>query len=53
MKYFLLSPLVLLGLTVALMAPVSKADPWYKRTEVTFHQPVEIPGQVLMPGPMG
>ena len=45
-----LSRLVLLGLAVALLAPVTKADPVYKRTEVTFTQPVEIPGQVLMPG---
>ena len=45
-----LSRLVLLGLTVALLAPVTKADPVYKRTVVTFKQPVEIPGQVLMPG---
>ncbi len=47
---FHLSKLVLLGLVAALVAPVTKADPEYKRTEVTFHQPVEIPGQVLMPG---
>lgn len=45
-----LTRLVLLGLAVALVAPVIKADPVYKRTEVTFKQPVEIPGQVLMPG---
>jgi hypothetical protein len=50
MKHFHLSELVLLGLTVALTAPVTRADPVYRRTEVTFHQPVEIPGQVLMPG---
>ena len=50
MKHFHLSGLVLLGLTVALTAPATRADPVYRRTEVTFHQPVEIPGQVLMPG---
>jgi len=50
MKHFHLSELVLLGLMVALTALATRADPIYKRTEVTFHQPVEIPGQVLMPG---
>jgi LPXTG-motif cell wall-anchored protein len=29
---------------------MTNADPIYKRTEVTFKQPVEIPGMVLMPG---
>lgn len=50
MKYSVLSSLALIGLAGALLAPPSKADPVYKRTEVTFHQPVEIPGMVLTPG---
>jgi LPXTG-motif cell wall-anchored protein len=50
MKRLNLSRLALLGLACALMAPTMKADPVYKRTEVTFKQPVEIPGMVLMPG---
>lgn len=45
-----LSRLALFGLACAFMAPTTKADPVYKRTEVTFKQPVEIPGMVLMPG---
>jgi len=32
------------------MAPLLKADTWDKRTVVTFHQPVEIPQHVLIPG---
>lgn len=50
MKHCHLSRLALLGLACALLAPITKADPVYKRTEVTFNQPVEIPGTVLMPG---
>ena len=50
MKHSNLSRLALFGLACALMAPTTKADPVYKRTEVTFKQPVEIPGMVLMPG---
>jgi len=50
MKRSNLSRLALFGLACALMAPTTKADPVYKRTEVTFKQPVEIPGMVLMPG---
>ncbi len=50
MKRSNLSGLALLGLVGALMAPVTNADPVYKRTEVTFNQPVQIPGSVLMPG---
>ena len=50
MKCSNLSRLVLLGFAVALIAPMTNADPVYKRTEVTFNQPVEIPGMVLMPG---
>ena len=50
MKYSVLSLFALLGLSGTLLAPVTKADPVYKRTEVTFHAPVEIPGMVLNPG---
>ena len=46
-SFFLLASIGLIG---TLLAPAIKADPVYKRTEVTFHQPVEIPGMVLMPG---
>lgn len=45
--FFLLASISLIG---TLLAPATKADPQYKRTEVTFHQPVEIPGMVLLPG---
>ncbi len=31
-------------------SPFAKADEWDKRTVITFHQPVEIPGMVLAPG---
>jgi LPXTG-motif cell wall-anchored protein len=49
MKRFYLS-LFLTGAMGVSLAPGLKADPVYKRTEVTFHQPVEIPGMVLAPG---
>jgi LPXTG-motif cell wall-anchored protein len=50
MKRSCLSLLALGGLMAVSLAPVTKADPLYKRTEVTFNQPVEIPGTVLTPG---
>ena len=33
-----------------LLVSAVHAGPIYKRTEVTFHDPIEIPGMVLMPG---
>jgi hypothetical protein len=30
--------------------PNAKASEWDKKTVVTFHEPVEIPGHVLLPG---
>ncbi|MGH9646645.1 MAG: hypothetical protein ACRD4E_07500 [Bryobacteraceae bacterium] len=50
MKHCSFSRLASLSLAAALMASVMNADPVYKRTEVTFNQPIEIPGMVLMPG---
>jgi len=44
-------PLVLAALLIALsLCPSLKADPWDKKTIVTFDQDVEIPGQVLPAG---
>jgi hypothetical protein len=34
----------------AFLTPRSNADPWNKKTVVTFSDSVEIPGQVLPPG---
>jgi hypothetical protein len=45
---FGLSLTVILGMIA--MVPTAKADEWNKRTVVTFHEPVEIPGHVLTPG---
>ena len=50
MKRSFLSLFALMTLIGTSLAPATKADPLYKRTEVTFKQPVEIPGMVLMPG---
>jgi LPXTG-motif cell wall-anchored protein len=50
MKHSGLLLLALTGLASACLAPALKADPVYKRTEVTFHEPVEIPGMVLGAG---
>jgi LPXTG-motif cell wall-anchored protein len=50
MKRSAFSLLILIGLMGAFMAPLAKADPVYKRTEVTFSEPVEIPGMVLPAG---
>lgn len=46
---FILSFLLAAGFTGIMMSAVN-ADPVYKATEVTFHQPVEIPGRVLPAG---
>jgi hypothetical protein len=40
----------LISAVVGVLLPTANADPLYKRTEVTFHDPVEIPGMVLLPG---
>ncbi|MGA3236274.1 MAG: hypothetical protein ABSG03_08235 [Bryobacteraceae bacterium] len=37
-------------LCIASMAPAVHADDWDKKTVFTFNAPVEIPGQVLLPG---
>lgn len=37
-------------LMCALFVPAARADNWNEMTELTFNQPVEIPGQVLAPG---
>ena len=50
MKRAYLSLVALMILIGTALVPATKADPLYKRTEVTFQQPVEIPGMVLMPG---
>src|SRR3989454_7915198 len=48
LKFALLSLLVALVTFVA--APSAMADGWDKETVVTFSSPVEVPGQVLLPG---
>jgi len=35
---------------LGLSARTSRADEWNRKTIVTFHEPVEIPGQILLPG---
>jgi hypothetical protein len=37
-------------LCVAFIPPTLKADEWDKKTVFTFNAPVEVPGQVLLPG---
>ncbi len=39
-----------LAFGVLTLAPLAKASEWDKRTIVTFHEPVEIPGKVLPAG---
>jgi len=42
---------ILIGLaSVASMLQVARADEWDQRTVLTFNAPVEVPGQVLLPG---
>ena len=49
-KPFSLAYAIWIGLSCTAMAPLLKADMWDERTVVTFHQPVEIPRHVLIPG---
>lgn len=35
---------------LGMMVPHARADQWDQKTIFTFHEPVEIPGQVLTPG---
>lgn len=37
-------------MSLAVISPKAKADTWNEKTIVTFDQPVEIPGHVLLPG---
>lgn len=39
-----------LAMLLAIAAPNAKADLWDHKTTVTFKEPVEIPGRVLLPG---
>ena len=50
MKPFSLGYAIWIGLSCTALAPLVRADMWDKRTVVTFHQPVEIPQHVLIPG---
>ena len=50
MKLFPLAYALWIGLSCTALGPVVRADMWDKRTVVTFHQPVEIPQHVLIPG---
>ena len=50
MKSYVLPAVAAASLMAVLLAPLVQADPLYKRTEVTFSAPVEIPGMVLPAG---
>ena len=39
-----------MAILLGVMSPKAKADTWNDKTIVTFNQPVEIPGHVLLPG---
>lgn len=39
-----------LALLFAAYLPVAQADEWDKTTKITFKEPVEVPGKVLLPG---
>ena len=51
MKILKISAAVMsLGLLLVTVASIARADEFDLRTEVTFQQPVQIPGMVLAPG---
>ena len=39
-----------LALSIFCLGPNVRADEWNQQTQITFNQPVEIPGRVLLPG---
>jgi hypothetical protein len=39
-----------MAMLLGVMSPKAKADTWNEKTIVTFKEPVEIPGHVLLPG---
>jgi hypothetical protein len=41
--------IICLGLAIAGSAPAVQADDWNKKTVVTFSQPIEIPGDIILP----
>ncbi len=42
--------MLLIGLGVLALLPGARADQWNQKTVVTFHAPIEIPGQILPAG---
>jgi hypothetical protein len=42
--------ILLAGFAAMALLPGARADQWNQKTVVTFHEPVEIPGQTLPPG---
>jgi hypothetical protein len=49
-KRFSFLYVVLFAFVCIFSVPSMKADTWQRRTHVTLHQPIEIPGHVLLPG---
>lgn len=49
-KYRLFAIIFCCVLSCAVLLPAARADEWNQKTEMSFSQPVEIPGRVLAPG---
>lgn len=41
--------LICTALLLGMLSPTSEADVWNRKTILTFDEPVEIPGHVLLP----
>src|ERR1700675_1061861 len=48
-RFKVVAAILFLGMVFLAFSPSVKADQWNKETIVTFDQPVEIPGGVILP----
>jgi hypothetical protein len=48
-RFKVMATIFCVGLTALVVSPMVEADGWNKKTVVTFRQPVEIPGGIVLP----
>jgi hypothetical protein len=48
-RFKVVMTIICLGMAIAVSAPTVQADGWNKKTVVTFSQPIEIPGDIILP----
>lgn len=48
-RFKTMATILCMSLLTLMLSPMARADDWNKKTVVTFNQPVEIPGGVVLP----